>query len=369
MSLLQNITRPTLLIDQSKAENNIRLMQEKARANNMIFRPHFKTHQSVKVGRWFREMGVSACTVSSLGMAAYFAKDGWQDITVAFPFNILEIELVKTLASKIHLNLVVENLEAIEVLESALAHKVGVFVKYDTGYHRTGLQWHDGNLNKLIQRLESSGTLHFKGFLIHAGHSYHQSSKKDIKNVYLQAIAETAKLKEKYSHLKGIIYSYGDTPSCSIVEKITEFQELRAGNFVFYDLVQQHLGACKEEDIAIAMACPVVAKHPERNEIVIYGGSVHFSKDSMQDIEGKTIFGKVVPLLNNGWGKSYRDCYIKSLSQEHGILKVTDAVMEHVKIGDLLGFLPVHSCLTADKMGKYLCLNGEEMEMFDYKSL
>ena len=48
-------------------------MAAKARSAHVRFRPHFKTHQSLEIGRWFREFGVDAITVSSVGMAAFFA--------------------------------------------------------------------------------------------------------------------------------------------------------------------------------------------------------------------------------------------------------------------------------------------------------
>ncbi len=43
-------------------------MAEKARINDVVFRPHFKTHQSHKIGQWFRNEGVNAITVSSIKM-------------------------------------------------------------------------------------------------------------------------------------------------------------------------------------------------------------------------------------------------------------------------------------------------------------
>ena len=84
------ITRPTLIIDEVKARKNIAFMADKAKKYNLLFRPHFKTHQSATVARWFREMGVNHIAVSSLAMAHYFYQHGWDDIHIAFPYNLLE---------------------------------------------------------------------------------------------------------------------------------------------------------------------------------------------------------------------------------------------------------------------------------------
>ena len=114
------ITKPTLLLNEEIARSNIKRMVEKADRNNVKLRPHFKTHQSHEVGRWFREAGVDRITVSSLSMAGYFAHDGWDDITVAFPANLLEIDLINELASGIRLNLLVESVESAEFLAQNL---------------------------------------------------------------------------------------------------------------------------------------------------------------------------------------------------------------------------------------------------------
>ena len=62
-----------------------------ANKNNLVLRPHFKTHQSIEIGNWFKEKGVTSITVSSIKMAEFFSSE-WDDITIAFPLNILEID-------------------------------------------------------------------------------------------------------------------------------------------------------------------------------------------------------------------------------------------------------------------------------------
>ena len=72
-------------------------MAAKARRNNVAFRPHVKTHQSLAVAQWLKEEGVAKITVSSLKMAAYFAQHP-QKYTVAFiAFGAEEAGLVGSL--------------------------------------------------------------------------------------------------------------------------------------------------------------------------------------------------------------------------------------------------------------------------------
>ncbi len=92
-----NCKKPTLIVDKKRCKKNIEKMVSKAKKNNLIFRPHFKTHQSSKIAELFKEYGINKCTVSSVEMAEYFAENGWKDITIAFPFNILEINEINKL--------------------------------------------------------------------------------------------------------------------------------------------------------------------------------------------------------------------------------------------------------------------------------
>jgi len=136
--------------------------------------------------------------------------------------------------------------------------------------------------------------------------------------------------------------------------------EIRPGNFVFYDWMQHQISSCTIEDIAVCMACPVVAIHADRNEIVVYGGGVHLSKDRVLENE-KVCFGKAVKLKEGGWDTQIIGS-IKKLSQEHGIISMSTEEISQVKVGDLIGVIPVHSCLAADLQGHYLTTSGERIE-------
>jgi len=349
------ITRPTLLMDEEKCRRNIREMCKKAQKNSVIFRPHFKTHQSLEIGSWFKELGVDRITVSSLKMAEYFSEQ-WHDITVAFPVNIREIESINSLAERISLNLLVESKEVVEFLKEHLKSSVGFFIKIDVGYHRAGILPEDLEIiNAILEMSKNNSLCKFKGFLTHAGQTYQCRRKACVDEVYRDSKSKLLELKRHYiDEYPDLILSIGDTPTCSIVENFSPIDEIRPGNFVFYDLMQCSIGSCEISQIAVAMACPIVAIHKNRNEIVIYGGGVHFSKERLEDEEFGTLYGKVVENEDNAWGNVIPGMYVKNLSQEHGIVAVPSSWISNYKIGDLLFILPVHSCMTANLMGEYV---------------
>lgn len=356
------ISKPTLLIDKHKALKNIERMTQKTRRSSVRFRPHFKTHQSAHIGQWFRDFGVDSITVSSVAMAMYFAQHGWKDITIAFPVNILEIDNINKLASSIQLNLLVESEDTVAFLTAKIQSPVGIWIKIDVGYHRTGILWNkfDAVLD-LARQINQSGKMIFKGLLTHSGHTYHAQSTAEVKTIYNETVQRLNGIKKHLidGGFETAQISIGDTPSCSIIDDFSDVDEIRPGNFVFYDVMQMNLGSCEEQDIAVAVACPVVAKHRERNEIVIYGGAVHLSKEFIIDKTGNKVFGYVTQLEGDSWNAMIKNSYVSALSQEHGIIKTENDFFEKIKIGDILLVLPVHSCLTVNLLKKYLTLDGE----------
>ena len=360
------ISKPTLLLDVNRCKKNIKMMALKANANHIEFRPHFKTHQSHEIGEWFRDEGVSKITVSSIEMALYFAKNGWKDITIAMPTNILEITQINKLASSITLNILVESVEIVALLEKQLTANVNVFIKVNIGNNRAGILPSNTILiSSIIKKLIDTKKLNFIGFLGHAGHSYSCRTPNQIEQVHEDSIQKMKVLKEQFiGQHPNLLLSIGDTPTCKVINDFSMVDEFRPGVFVFGDSMQLQIGSCVLDEIAIAMACPVVAIHKDKNEILIYGGSVHFASDKLLLDNGATIFGRAVTGDGAGWGDLIEGVYLKKISQEHGMLAAPTAFLETVKIGDLIKIIPVHACTTANLYDTYLTLDDKKIKKF-----
>lgn len=361
------IDRTMLLVDESVCRANIRRMATKAHQSGARFRPHFKTHQSLKIGEWFREAGVESITVSSVVMAEYFS-GSWHDITIAIPFNILEIPHVNRIDPACAINVCVLSEKTLTHLQADLQREVGVWVKIDVGYHRTGLQPDDNEVEKIVRWFKAHGQsskMKLRGFLAHAGHSYSAGSAAAIRTIDKSARDTLEAVRDRYlDSFESLEISLGDTPSCSVVENFRGVDELRPGNLVFYDLMQYTFGVCRLQDIAVAMACPVIARHSDK--LVVHGGSAHFSKDSFTDSDGNDCFGWVVDQksadIADGWNAANTGLRLTSLSQEHGIITGPRKQRERYDIGDYVLVLPVHSCLTGCSMKAYRTLSGEHLD-------
>jgi D-serine deaminase-like pyridoxal phosphate-dependent protein len=251
-------------------------------------------------------------------------------------------------------------MDSLAFLKESLQAAVGIFLEIDTGYHRSGISSRDQEgIGEMLRYMASEPLLDFRGFLIHSGNTYRSDSVDGIKNIYSHDLNQLLDLVQSCSDLfPEAIISIGDTPSCSIIEDLSGVDEIRPGNFIFYDVMQYNLGVCSTDEIAVAVACPVVAKNAARDEIVIYGGAVHLSKESLADPDGTLHYGLVVQFNAHGWSRPLENTRVTSLSQEHGIIKTTTGIFNAIKRGDILGILPVHSCLANDLLlGHDLVIN------------
>ena len=361
---LAHISVPTAMIARSQAQENIRTMAEKAARHQIRFRPHFKTHQSAAIGEWFRNEGVSQITVSSVRMAAYFAKHGWNDILIAFPVNLREGAEINRLAGLVNLSLLIESGEAVNELDNRLASEVRVWVKVDTGMGRAGIVWDmEEDVEALCRKILASSTLKLAGLLTHAGQTYHVSSTQEIPGLYADSNRRIIELKNSLARKLGmnLEISVGDTPGCWLSDDLGAVDEIRPGNFLLFDAMMMDLGVCRPEQVAISVACPVVAKHSWRNEAIIYGGAIHLSKEYLLR-EGQPIYGYAVEIGDEGWEFQGRENFVISLSQEHGIVRLNDEFFSKVKIGGLLGIVPVHSCLAVDTLGYLMDFQGNRYD-------
>ncbi|WP_198674975.1 alanine racemase [Aliidiomarina taiwanensis] len=361
------ITGPTVLINRSRAQRNIATMQAKAKSAQVALRPHFKTHQSALIGTWFGPPESTPIAVSSLAMAEYFVAAGWRDVHIAIPLNPRELPAIQALAQQAKLTLTIEHEDALAYV-AQITTPVQLMLEVDTGYGRTGFDWRQQH--RIAATIKTAhGMEHVKriGLMVHSGHSYGAQGETAIAAVHTESTARLNELMAALSkHVQPPLWvSVGDTPTCSRMDSFPGANEIRPGNYVFYDMQQKMIGACDWDDIALAMACPVIGRYPERNEVVVHGGAVHFGKDWVSSGAGshtRTVFGQVMQQTESGWSQPVEGAEVIGLSQEHGKVRMPQSAIEKLRLGDLLVIVPPHSCLV---MAAAMAFGDEHFICFD----
>lgn len=359
--MLTDLPTPAFVVEKATLNRNCARMRDKAQASGVAFRPHVKTHKSVEIGRIQHGGATGPITVSTLAEAEAFARDGFRDITYAVPLAPArdKLDRAATLASRIdRLSVLIDSDRALRALEEyAGSHGLvfDVFLKVDCGYHRAGVDPSSPDSVQLAMRMARSEGVRFQGLLTHAGHSYHARTIEEIRRVAAEESACLSRFRALLATegLGEARRSIGSTPTLSVVDRFSDCDEVRPGNYVFYDAFQATIGSCALSDCAVSVLTTVIGAYPERGAAIVDAGALALSKDAGPDhVDPQFGYGivcdtdlKPLPLR------------VAALSQEHGKV-IGEARLE---VGTKLRIVPNHSCLTAAMFERYAIVDRKKV--------
>jgi D-serine deaminase-like pyridoxal phosphate-dependent protein len=351
---LAQIPTPALLLDRIKLEENLVTMAARAQRLGVRLRPHVKTHKCVEIARRQTELGARGLTVSTLEEARALSEGGLTDLTWAFPLIVGRIGEVQELSSRGRLGVVVDSLAAVEALEAAGA-SLSVYLKVDCGYHRAGVDPLGDLGPEIARRVTATPGLAFAGILTHAGHSYHCRGREALLRVARQ---ERDVMRAFADRLRALglevpTVSIGSTPTLSVIDDLTGVDEVRPGNYAFYDASQVAFGATTVERCALTVLASVVSSQPGAGRSIVDAGALALSKDPGPTDLGHASMGAV--FADYAAGRLEPDLHLTALSQEHGHLQ------GELPVGTRLRILPNHSCLTAAQFDAYWVVEGDRV--------
>lgn len=349
------INTPAFLVDHTIVQRNCDAMRNKAQRSNVVFRPHVKTHKTIEVARMQFGSPAGPITVSTLAEAEFFAQHGFDDITYAVPISPAKFDRAAALARQIkRLNLLLDNTETLKALDEfhiAQGTVFDVFLKVDSGYHRAGVDPDSPDSIRLAADMANSKAVRFRGLLTHAGHSYNSKNQEEICKVAVQERESVTRLRGRIPQpgAAHLLRSIGSTPTASVVEEFADADEVRPGNYVFYDAFQARIGSCTLSQCAVSVLATVIGNYPRHGHLLVDAGALAFSKDPGPDhIDRECGFGVVCDL-----DLKRLPMKLIGLSQEHGKIQAEPSVLEHYPLGTRVRIIPNHSCLTAAMFDSY----------------
>lgn len=361
---LEQLETPALLLDEARMERNIERMRGQMRRLGVSFRPHVKTNKSMDVTRRLMETPQGPITVSTLREADYFAEHGVTDILYAVCIAPNKLDHVMALQDKgVRLQIILDSIEAARFLaeraKTAQRH-FDVLIEIDSDGHRSGVNPHGDELVAIARFLEGAG-VPVKGIITHAGSSYDCGSVEAIRAMAEQerAAAVHAAQRLRAAGIACPVVSIGSTPTALFAEQLEGVTEVRAGVFVFFDLVMAGLNVCRVDDIAVSVLATVIGHQREKGWTIIDAGWMAMSRDrgtSKQAVDQG--YGLVCDLD----GRPLEDLILVGANQEHGIMahrsgKVDDALQ--LPVGAQVRILPNHACPTAAQYGHYDVLGAD----------
>ncbi|MEU9062411.1 DSD1 family PLP-dependent enzyme [Streptomyces sp. NPDC048430] len=340
---------PFAVIDVHKSLRNIERLQTRADRLGVTLRPHTKTAKSLDVTALLHHDSTCPVTVSTLAEAEAFADGGYTDITYAVGIDPHKLPRVISLLRRgVTLRILLDSTEqATSVTQASrqAALPIPTQIEIDCDGHRGGLKPDNPDLTEIGRILHGAGCL--DGVLTHAGESYFAYSAHEqhlaAENERDTAVAAAERLRA--AGLPVTTVSVGSTPTAHAAEDLTGVTELRAGNYVFFDLVMAGLGVCQVDDLALSVVVTVIGHRPEYGWIVTDGGWMAMSRDRGTAAQAQDQgYGLVTDLT----GHPIPNLVMTAASQEHGTLTARNgAGLPDLPIGTRLRILPNHACATA----------------------
>jgi D-serine deaminase-like pyridoxal phosphate-dependent protein len=363
--MLSGLETPQLLIDEARMTRNIARMQARMDELGVRFRPHAKTSKCAEVVRRQLAAGARGITVSTLKEAERFFAAGIDDILYAVAIVPAKFDHALRLARQgLRLTLLVESVAAAEQLARhgiEHGHCYDVLVEIDTDGHRSGLKPEDPLLLEVAAalRVQQGHGARLAGVMTHAGASYALHTEAELVAMAEQerslCVAAAERLRAA-GHACPIV-SVGSTPTALSARSLHGVTEVRAGVYVFFDLVMANVGVCRVDEIAMSVLCGVIGHQLEKAWVITDGGWMAMSRDrGTQKQPHDYGYG----LICDADGEPISDLVFNEANQEHGVLQWTGArgtdLARRFPIGSMLRVLPNHACATGAQHDRYVVL-------------
>jgi D-serine deaminase-like pyridoxal phosphate-dependent protein len=377
---IEDLPTPCCLIDKAKMQRNIARLSAHIGSLNCTLRPHVKTHKSIEVTKAIVDAGnVKGITVSTLKEADYFFKHGINDILYAVGITPNKIAHVAHLIEQgCDLTVVIDNEDMLSLIFEKMAQHNCVFkviIELDTDGHRSGVNPHSDALISIAKHINNNAHATFEGVMTHAGESYAcftEKAKQDMaaqeRDLTLHAVK---RLFEEGIHCNTV--SIGSTPTAFAVDQLDGITEVRAGVYVFFDLVMAGLGVCHIDDIAMSVLGTIIGHQKDKGWVITDAGWMAMSRDRGTANHPQDYgYGLVAPSIGRN------TCYIMSdANQEHGIItavssaslkspsedqsksqtesqtQVSGDIFTHFPVAKAIEILPNHACATAAQYDHY----------------
>jgi D-serine deaminase-like pyridoxal phosphate-dependent protein len=360
---LEALETPCLVLDTDRMDRNVTRLRSRLDGLGVSLRPHLKTTKSIEVALRVMSSPEGPATVSTLKEAEQFAAAGVRDMIYAVGIAPAKLARVAELRAKgVDLVAILDTVEQAQAVAAAsrdAGMRIPAMIEIDCDGHRSGVvPANHVQLLEIGQVLAAGAEL--RGVLTHAGDSY-KGGGVEAQQRYAEAerlaVVEAARLLRS-AGLPCPVVSVGSTPTAHHAKDLAGVTEVRAGVFVFFDLVMAGIGICQVDDIALSVLATVIGHQREKGWIITDGGWMSLSRDRGTS---KQAVDQGYGLVCDIGGNAYRDIIVADANQEHGIIAVrpgSGARLPDLAVGDRVRILPNHACATAAQHAAYHVVRG-----------
>ncbi len=355
---LADLETPRLVLDAGRMEANVARLKSRLAPLGVRLRPHVKTCKSIEVARGLMDSPAGPITVSTLKEAERFLEHGVTDILYAVGIAPGKLDHVLALRGRgADLAVVVDSVEAAKAVADRGAG-IPALIEIDCDGHRAGVKPGHPALLDIAKTLAKGAQL--RGVMTHAGDSYNCCGAEAIAAMAEKergAVVRSAAVLRSGGYACPVV-SVGSTPTATFARGLEGVTEVRAGVFVFHDLVMAGLGVCRVEDIALSVLATVIGHQREKGWIITDGGWMALSRDRGT---ARQAVDQGYGLVCDEAGRVIGDLVVSDANQEHGIVSRRgggELDLSPYPVGTRLRILPNHACATAAQHDAYHVVRG-----------
>jgi D-serine deaminase-like pyridoxal phosphate-dependent protein len=365
MNTLACLNTPCALVNAEQMQRNIERMQQHIDTLGVAFRPHVKTSKSWPVVQAQMAAGARGITVSTLKEAEQFFAHGVADILYAVGMVPSKLPQAAALMRQgCALKILVDSPAAAQAVVAhgqAQGLKYEVLLEIDTDGHRSGIRPEQERLIE-VGRILHDGGMHLAGVMTHAGASYSLNTPEALQAMAEQERSRCVHAAERLraAGLPCVTVSVGSTPTALSARSLAGVTEVRAGVYVFFDLVMANVGVCSTDDIALSVLATVIGHQADKGWALMDAGWMAMSRDRGTQSQAVDYgYGQVCDEA----GRVLAGYTVSGANQEHGIVSRTgeaDANIEQtLPVGTRLRVLPNHACATAAQFSEYHAVGAD----------
>ncbi|MFY1876570.1 DSD1 family PLP-dependent enzyme [Achromobacter xylosoxidans] len=327
---LASVDTPSLVLDLTAFEANLRAMQAWADRHEVALRPHAKAHKCPEIARRQLALGARGICCQKVSEAVPFVAAGITDIHISNEVvGPAKLRLLAQLARAAKLSVCVDNaanLARISQAMAAVGAEIDVLVEVDVGQGRCGVS-DDATVLALAQQARDLPGVTFVGLQAYHGSVQHLRTRDERAAVCRQAarIAASYQLLLRESGIACDIITGGGTGSAEFDAASGVYTELQAGSYAFMD---GDYGA-NEWDGALAFqnslfVLSAVMSTPAPDRVILDAGLKSTTAECGP------------PAIHGVQGLQYA-----AINDEHGVVRVAPGAQPPA-LGDTLLLVPSH---------------------------